>query len=264
MIRLIPILAIIALSAGCKTRQPSIASGPVSITGFDANGHQTITSYAGRTAAGQGMVNDTTEAEIVKALALKLDGKDFTYASATRSAVTQPDTVLDSKIEEAHKAALSDAGAALAAGASGNYAKAIAEAASLGGQLIAARTARANAPKPDSGAIRTRILSSGEGHAQAAQVGILTFGQTLQAAKRATYAGTSESKSTDTTAPGDWEALAKILAELKKPILPPVAAPVEEPIIFPPFGPPATGTSTNIITTIPPTVETITLPELPK
>lgn len=253
---LIAAALVAALASSCQTRKsPGIASGPVSITGFDANGHQTITSYAGRTSAGQGIVNDTASNAVLVALAEKIKGSDFTFAEAVRSAVQQPDIDTDSKIEERHKAALADAGAALAAGATGNYSKAIAEAASLGGQLIAARTARANAPKPDSGAISTRILSSGEGHAQAAQVGILTFGQTLQAAKRATYAGTSETKTTDTTAPADWDALAKILAELKKPILPPVAAPVEPPIVFPPLDPAPVSTNT---------VETIRLPELPQ
>jgi hypothetical protein len=258
MHRLIPLLSIALLTSCATSKPPVLQSGPTMIQGFDAAGNPTSTSYVGRTAAGQGQVNDTASAEMIRALAAKIDGSNFTFAEATRSAVAQPDVAIDSEIETKHKAALADAGQALAAGASGNYAKAIAEAASLGGQLIAARTARANAPKPDSGAISTRILSSGEGHALAATVGIQTFGATIQASKRATYQSDSKASTVDDSTAADFEALAKTFAALKalqSPAVPP-AAPVEAPIVFPPL-PPVIPSTTN-------TTETITLPGLPQ
>jgi len=260
----------LALTACQNTRPPPIASGPVLMHGFDAAGNATMTSYAGRTSAGAGQVSDTTEAEILAKLADKLEGKAFTYASATRSAITQPNVDTDKDIEDRHKAALQDLAQAAAAGAAGQYAKAASEVASLGGQLFAARAARASAPKPDSGAITTRVLSSGDGHGLVAASLGKEFGETLRAATRASYSAKESTKTEETTSAADINALADAIKEARlaseaarraaQPIPLPPVAPVEPPIVFPPLDPapvPPAPPSTN-------TVETIVLPGLPQ
>ena len=116
-------------AGGCRNNRPALNVGPVNTYTQNADGSAVVTSYAGRTSAGGGQVTDTTEAEVLKALAEKVDGQNFTYASATRSSVDQPNVAIEQEIENKHKAALKDAADALSAGAQGNYAKAATEAA---------------------------------------------------------------------------------------------------------------------------------------
>lgn len=268
MTRIIAILAALALTACQNTRPPPIASGPVRIEGFDAAGNATMTSYAGRTSAGGGQVSDTTEAEILAKLADKLEGKEFTYASATRSAVEQPNVTMDKDIEDKHKAALQDLAQAAAAGAAGQYAKAASEVASLGGQLFAARAARAAAPKPDSGAITTRVLSSGDGHGLVAAALGKEFGETLRASQRATYSAKESTKTTDTTTAADINALADAIKEAR--LAAEAARLAAQPIQLPPAAPgvialpvPAVTNAAPPVVVSPGTnvVETIVLPE---
>ena len=215
MHRLALLALAISLTACQNTRPPPIASGPVRIEGFDANGNPTMTSYAGRTAAGGGQVSDTTEADILAKLADKLEGREFTYASATRSAISQPNVSTEKELEERHKAALQDLAQAAAAGAAGQYAKASSEVASLGGQLFAAKAARAAAPKPDSGAITTRVLSSGDGHGLVAAALGKEFGETLRAGQRASYSAKESTSTLDTTTAEDIDALVKAMRDAR-------------------------------------------------
>lgn len=250
MKRLIPLLAL-TLTACTTSKPPTLSSGPVTIQGFDALGNPTSTSYAGRTAAGNGQVNDTTEAEILLALAAKLEGREFTYASATRSAIEQPNVSTDAEIEIKHKAALNDLATAAVSGVAGDYSKAISEVASLGGQLFAARAARANAPKSDSGAITTRVLSSGQGHGLVAASLGKEFGETLRAGQRASYSAKESTKSTDATGPSDIAALAdamraaRLQVEAARTNIPQV---IQVPVPMPtPIPAPV---STNVVETI--------------
>lgn len=237
MHRLLALITAAALT-GCATgnKPASLPDGPTLIIGQDKNGRPILTKYDGRTSAGNGQVNDTSEAGIIAALAAKVEGAEWTYASATRSNVLQPDVKTDSEIEERHKAALKDLAEAAAAGAAGSYAKAASEVASLGGQLFAMRAARANAPKPDSGAITTRVLSVGKDHGQTAASLGREFGETLRAQGRASYAAESSVKRVDVTTTNDLQAvsaLAETLAKLKTLERQPLPVPAKPPTVTP-------------------------------
>jgi len=217
MNRLIPLLALATLTA-CRTdrRPPALASGPVIMQGFDAAGNPTSTSYAGRTAAAAGQINDTSEAEIVKALADKIErGTPFAYAHIVKADVVQPNVDLESKTDTAHKAALQDAAKAMAAGAAGDYAKAAQAAASLGAELIQIRAAKANAPKPDSGANSTRLLAVGPDSGLTAVASVATYGKATEAKQRASYGATTDTKTTDTTTPADIDAFTAQMREAR-------------------------------------------------
>jgi len=206
----------LALTACQNTRPPPIASGPVLMHGFDAAGNPTSTSYAGRTAAAAGQINDTSEAEIVKALAAKIEpGTPFAYAHIVKSDVVQPNVDLEAKTDTAHKAALQDAAKAMAAGAAGDYAKAAQAAAALGSELINIRAAKANAPKPDSGANSTRLLAVGPDSGLTAVASVATYGKAAEAKQRASYGSTSDTKTTDTTTPADIDAFTAQMREAR-------------------------------------------------
>lgn len=211
------LLAALALTA-CQTRPPApaIASGPVIMQGFDAAGNPTLASYAGRTSAAAGQVNDTSEAEIVKALADKIEpGSPFAYAHIVKSDVVQPNIDLEAKTDTAHKAALQDAAKAMAAGAAGDYAKAAQAAASLGAELIQIRAAKANAPKPDSGANSTRLLAVGPDSGLTTVAAVATYGKAAESKTRASYGSATDTKITDTTSPADIEAVTKAMLEAR-------------------------------------------------
>lgn len=267
MHRIVLLALALTLTACQGPKPPAIASGPVLMQGFDAAGNPTSTSYAGRTAAAAGQINDTSEAEIVKALADKIEpGTSFAYAHIVKSDVTQPNVDLEAKTDTAHKAALQDAAQALAAGAAGNYAKAATAAAALGSELIQIRAAKANAPKPDSGANSTRLLAVGPDSGLTAVASVATYGKATEAKTRASYGASTDTKTTDTTTPADLDAVTKAMAEARlawearnKTPAPP-AAPVAPPIVLPPIDPAPVVTSpasTNV-------TETIVLPELPR
>lgn len=266
MKRLTALLAALAI-AGCQTkRPPPIAAGPTLIQGFDAAGNPTSTSYAGRTSAGAGQLSDTSEAEIVKALADKIEpGTPFAYAHIVKSDVTQPNVDLEAKTETAHKAALQDAAQALAAGAAGNYAKAATAASDLGAQLIAIRTAKANAPKPDSGANSTRLLAVGPDSGLTAVASVATYGKATEAKQRASYGASTDTKTTDTTTPADLDALTKAMMEARLAYearnKTPAAAPAAPGVVALPV--PAVTNAPPPVVVSPGTnvVETITLPE---
>lgn len=264
-------LALLALAlalTACQNTRPPIGpgSGPVLMQGFDAAGNPTSTSYAGRTAAAAGQINDTSEAEIVKALAAKIEpGTPFAYAHIVKSDVIQPNVDLEAKTDTAHKAALQDAAQALAAGAAGNYAKAATAAAALGSELIQIRAAKANAPKPDSGANSTRLLAVGPDSGLTAVASVATYGKATEAKTRASYGASTDTKTTDTTTPADLDAVTKAMAEArlawearnKTPAAVPgapgvIALPVPAPTNTVP--PVVTSPGTNV-------VETIVLPE---
>ena len=256
MNRTIALLAAIAMTA-CRTDRPTpLASGPTLIQGFDAAGNPTMTSYAGRTSAAAGAVNDTSEAEIVKALADKIEpGSPFAYAHIVKSDVVQPNVDLEAKTETAHKAALQDAAKALAAGAAGDYSKAAREAADLGAQLIQIRAAKANAPKPDSGANSTRLLAVGPDSGLTTVAAVATYGKTTEAKTRASYGSATDTKTTDTTTAADIDAIAKAMrdarlaAESGRLTNPPVApiSPIGPLPPLVPFEPaPVTPASTNL------------------
>lgn len=257
MNRLIAILALATLTA-CQTdrRPPALAAGPTLIQGFDANGNPTSSSYAGRTSAAAGAVNDTSEAEIVKALADKIDpGTPFAYAHIVKSDVVQPNVELEAKTDVAHKAALQDAAKALAAGAAGDYAKAAREAADLGAQLIQLRAAKANAPKPDSGANSTRLLAVGPDSGLTTVAAVASYKDAAVAKQRASYGSETSTKTTDTSPESSIDAILKTIAEAKRPILPPVAQPpITIPVPFPSpvstNAPPVVSAGTNVVETI--------------
>lgn len=219
MNRLIPILALATLTACQTERRPALgpqAILPTFIQGFDPDGRATVTTYAGRTSAGAGQLSDTSEAEIVKALADKIErGTPFAYAHIVKADVVQPNVDLESKTDTAHKAALQDAAKAMAAGAAGDYAKAAQAAASLGAELIQIRAAKANAPKPDSGANSTRLLAVGPDSGLTAVASVATYGKATEAKQRASYGATTDTKTTDTTTPADIDAFTAQMREAR-------------------------------------------------
>ncbi len=259
MKRTIALLALATLTACQTDRRPPLGPQsvlPTFIQGFDPDGRATLTTYAGRTSAGAGQLSDTSEAEIVKALADKIDpGTPFAYAHIVKSDVVQPNVELEAKTDTAHKAALQDAAKALAAGAAGDYAKAAREAADLGAQLIQLRAAKTNAPKPDSGANSTRLLAVGPDSGLTTVAAVASYKDAAVAKQRASYGSTSDTKTTDTSADTSIDAILKTIAEAKRPILPPVAQPpIEIPVPFPSpvstNAPPAIVTGTNVVETI--------------
>jgi len=266
----------IALLAGCATdrKPPSLASGPVTIQGFDANNRPTVTSYAGRTSAGGGQLSDTTEAGIIAELAKHI-GPDIElgYAHILKTDVVQPNVETVEKLENDHKDALALVAKAAAAGATKDL-DAAQEVAKIAGKKLAERiSGPKQGPQPDSGANSARVYIMGKNAGQHTVDAVSQYRAGYEAKQaRADYGSTISTKTKEGTTAADIDAVTSAMREARlaaQPIAPPVVAP---PIVFPPIDPPATTNAPNPMLPLPgdfPPVgtnatETIFLPGLPR
>lgn len=269
MKRTIALLALATLTACQTDRRPPLGPQsvlPTFIQGFDPDGRATMTTYAGRTSAGAGQLSDTSEAEIIKALAEKIQpGTPFAYSHIVKSDVVQPNVETVEKLEADHKDALAAVAKAAAGGVAGDLSKAEDFAKIAGKRLLDRINAGKGGPKPDSGANSARLLAVGPDSGLTAVATATNYKDASVAKTRASYGSETSTKTTDTTKPEDYEAATKAMLEARlafearnKVHGSPVAQP---PITIPvPFPSPVSTNQTPAVTTGTNVVETIQLP----